>query len=47
MAQGPSIDNLPGWLSKTSEMVSGDDITVLIDYFTKDEREESEDSGDK
>lgn len=27
-------DNLPGWLSETSEMGCGDDITMLIAYFT-------------
>ena len=40
-------DNLPGWLSETSEMGCGDDITMLIAYFTEDEKEESEDSGDE
>ena len=29
--------SLPGWLSETSEMGCGDDITMLIAYFTPDE----------
>ena len=36
-------DNLSGWLSETSEMGCGDDITMLIAYFTGDEKEESGD----
>jgi len=28
------LDNLPGWLAETSEMGCGDDITMLIAYFT-------------
>ena len=27
-------DNLPGWLKETSEMGCGDDITLLIAYFS-------------
>lgn len=41
-------ENLPGWLSETSAMGCGDDITMLIAYFPKEEMqakmEESEDS---
>ena len=40
-------DNLSGWLSETSEMGCGDDITMLIAYFTEDEKEESEDSANE
>lgn len=49
-------DNLPGWLAETSEMGCGDDITMLIAYFTDEttpkqkppmaQASESEDSAD-
>ena len=29
--------NLKSWLSETSEMGCGDDITVLMAYYTEDE----------
>ena len=45
------IDSLPGWLIETSTMGCGDDITMLIAYFTEDDSEEpkaeSEDSTDE
>ena len=34
--------NLKGWLSETSAMGCGDDITVLIAYFSDDATTESE-----
>ena len=34
---------LPGWLSETSEMGCGDDITMLVAYFTEDEDKEPTD----
>lgn len=40
-------DNLSGWPSETSEVGCGDDITMLIAYFTEDAEEESEDSADE
>ena len=44
-------DNLASWLSETSEMGCGDDITMLVAYFTEDEdkepADESEDSIDE
>lgn len=44
-------DSLPVWLSETSEMGCGDDITMLVAYFTQNEAEgaleESEDSSDE
>lgn len=44
-------DSLPGWLVETSTMGCGDDITMLIAYFTEDDLEEpkseSEDSTDE
>lgn len=30
-------NSLPGWLSETSEMGCGDDITMLVAYFTADD----------
>ena len=43
--------SLPDWLSETSAMGCGDDITMLIAYFPKEEGEEktmeSEDSGNE
>ena len=34
-------DSLPGWLSETSQMGCGDDITMLIAYFTQNGDEEA------
>ena len=34
--------NLKSWLSETSAMGCGDDITALIAYFTADDKLESE-----
>lgn len=34
-------DNLPSWLSETSSMGCGDDITMLIAYFASDEAPEA------
>ena len=43
--------SLPGWLKETSEMGCGDDITMVVAYFTDDEipeqTEESEDAADE
>ncbi len=36
-------DCLAGWLTETSTMGCGDDITILVAYFTQDEDKESED----
>ena len=30
-------ENLPSWLSETSSMGCGDDITMLIAYFSQDD----------
>ena len=39
-------DALPDWLAETSGMGCGDDITMLIAYFTTDESRESEETND-
>ena len=43
--------SLPDWLSETSAMGCGDDITMLIAYFPREEeqgeKEENEDSVDE
>ena len=41
-------ENLPSWLSETSSMGSGDDITLLIAYFSRSEKlEEAEMDNDE
>ena len=32
-------ENLPSWLSETSSMGCGDDITLLIAHFSRDEED--------
>ena len=40
-------DSLPAWLTETSAMGCGDDITMMVAYFTPDALEESEGTPDE
>ena len=40
-------DSLPTWLTETSAMGCGDDITMMVAYFTPDALEESEGTPDE